>query len=742
MTAVNLIASAVYTRGFQFKEKVQLYIMALLFLVLLYTSPAGLVFYWTLNNVFSLVKNCVYKTKKPLRTAYLIFLVSILALTGVYVTKFNLSRIKTLFMEAVCAAVILIPFAIRLAKKLAGNRGSSIGETRSSARLFWLSCLAFAAFAGLALPGALISSSTVEFSAALGNRNPLGLLGLTVSQALGLFVFWPGCLYLLFSGKTRRTLAVIASASLFAGMADAWLFRGHYGTISSFLIFDNSDALKAGLAQAGASLAALAAIVAAVVFLSGEKRIRFLTPVTGIVLAALVAASVPEIPKIAREYGAYMATNPGSGERAKLEPVYHFSKTGNNVCVIMLDRAIGSYVPDVFAEDPALNASFAGFVWYPNTASFGPNTIIAAPALFGGYEYTPDAIDARADEPLVKKHNEALCAMPRFFAEAGWKTTITDMSWANYSWVPDNGIFKPWPAITATNLAGAYTAKWLDDHDLSAGISNRARLERNVLCFSLFRIMPMPARWFFYHEGDYWMPSLASSKAFKFVEKFAALDYLAGLSDFGCADNSFNIIVNDATHEPVFLQYPDYAIKEPVTDRGPDRFGNESAWKMYHSNAAALRALGRFFDAMKAAGVYDNTRIIIASDHGSDGVARKDKSAFPEYFADKSFNPATYNPLLLVKDFGTSGALATDRRFMTNADVPDLATGNGLFPAAANPFSGKPFAAGDRKNFVDIFPSNEAVPERHGKNAFLPDGKTAARRVHDDLYVESNWEKR
>ena len=32
----------------------QLYTMALFFLVFLYTSPAGLVFYWTLNNLFSL----------------------------------------------------------------------------------------------------------------------------------------------------------------------------------------------------------------------------------------------------------------------------------------------------------------------------------------------------------------------------------------------------------------------------------------------------------------------------------------------------------------------------------------------------------------------------------------------------------------------------------------------------------------------------------------------------------------
>lgn len=37
--------------------------MAVFFLFFLYESPAGLVFYWTLNNVFSLVKTIFYKLK-------------------------------------------------------------------------------------------------------------------------------------------------------------------------------------------------------------------------------------------------------------------------------------------------------------------------------------------------------------------------------------------------------------------------------------------------------------------------------------------------------------------------------------------------------------------------------------------------------------------------------------------------------------------------------------------------------
>ena len=60
MTLINVIAGAIYTKGFPLRDKVQLYGMAGLFLVLLYQSPAGLVLYWTLNNIFSLVKNIFF----------------------------------------------------------------------------------------------------------------------------------------------------------------------------------------------------------------------------------------------------------------------------------------------------------------------------------------------------------------------------------------------------------------------------------------------------------------------------------------------------------------------------------------------------------------------------------------------------------------------------------------------------------------------------------------------------------
>ena len=65
MTAINIISGVIYTKGHPLKSKIQVYGLAVVFLVLLYHSPSGLVFYWLLNNVFSLVKNIFYKLKDP-----------------------------------------------------------------------------------------------------------------------------------------------------------------------------------------------------------------------------------------------------------------------------------------------------------------------------------------------------------------------------------------------------------------------------------------------------------------------------------------------------------------------------------------------------------------------------------------------------------------------------------------------------------------------------------------------------
>src|SRR5574344_450043 len=113
MTIINIIAGAFYCKGFPVKEKLQIYIMALVFLVLLYNSPSGLVLYWTMNNVFSLVKNVFYKFKKPLRAFYFLLCGSVFFVDWYLLFMHHGFFYRRIMLVAVLTLIPLCPLLIK-----------------------------------------------------------------------------------------------------------------------------------------------------------------------------------------------------------------------------------------------------------------------------------------------------------------------------------------------------------------------------------------------------------------------------------------------------------------------------------------------------------------------------------------------------------------------------------------------------------------------------------------------------
>ena len=116
MTGLNLISSAIFLKGFPLKSKIQLYGMALFFLVFLYNSPAGLVFYWTLNNLFSLVKTIFYKIKNPRKV-----LCILLSAVGIFMIIYGGFIYEQFYMKRriimiLAGLIMLMPIAAMLLK--------------------------------------------------------------------------------------------------------------------------------------------------------------------------------------------------------------------------------------------------------------------------------------------------------------------------------------------------------------------------------------------------------------------------------------------------------------------------------------------------------------------------------------------------------------------------------------------------------------------------------------------------
>ena len=96
-----------------------------------------------------------------------------------------------------------------------------------------------------------------------------------------------------------------------------------------------------------------------------------------------------------------------------------------------------------------------------------------------------------------------------------------------------------------------------------------------------------------------------------------------------------------------------------------------------------------------------------------------------------------YNPLLMVKDFN-SKEFTTDDRFMTNADVPTLAT-NGLIDNPVNPFTGKAVNSNAKlgsKQYIIL--SREWDTSINNGNTFMESGWLS---VQGNIFDTSSWEK-
>ena len=190
MTVINCVSGAVYTKGLAIREKAQVYGMALIFLVLLYNSPSGLVLYWTMNNIFSLFKNILSNTKHSLKIVYG-FLCLCVIFIDIRFIPLGFSP-KRLFVAALCSLVFFVPLFIKLFEFCAKKFSVVIKPEHSSLnddKTFILSACILFVLTGLVIPASLIASSVQEFSFLDSYTTPLPFIYTVFIQAMGIFIF-------------------------------------------------------------------------------------------------------------------------------------------------------------------------------------------------------------------------------------------------------------------------------------------------------------------------------------------------------------------------------------------------------------------------------------------------------------------------------------------------------------------------------------------------------------------------
>jgi YidC/Oxa1 family membrane protein insertase len=727
MTVINCAAGAIYTRGLAIKDKIQLYGIALIFLLLLYNSPSGLVLYWTLNNVFSLVKNIYLKINVKNKHYIISSAISLFALLLSIYTMLIYHGDSTIKLLIVTLPIIIgilpwvTPFLIRRLQRIINSSSYTGKETlilfASSLLVIWVST-------GIFVPSMLIVSSPQEFSFIDAISSPLSFIYNSFFQALGLFVFWPFLIFLLFSDNIKKIFSLLAAVISLSVIGNLFIFSGNYGHLTGDMAFTGS--VNHSTKETAVNFLILTLIFCLVYFIYTRKNKKGISFLNIILFLALFPFSVKNIFSINNEYNKLSEYYiPEQKTNEIIEPIFNLSKTGKNVIVIMLDMAHSIFMPFIFDENPALYHNFDGFVYYSNTVTFNGWTRGGAPPIFGGYEYTPEGLNNRPEVSLAKKNNEALLLMPRLFSESGFSVTITDPPYADDNWIPDLRIYESENNVKGYITDGVYTDLWLKRNNIVLPPHSEV-LKRNILYYAIFREIPLAFRKAIYNYGQ-WCAPFSGYRMRTFLNGYSVLDFLPDLTEINNSNkNSALLMVNNTAHETLFLQAPMYEPRLTVTDYGNSRFSKE-VW--YHVNAAAINRLSDFFLFLKNNDVYDNTRIIIVSDHAGLDVSYLIKTSLP-------FHVEQFNPILFFKDFNTNGDMITDMTFMSNADVVSMAI-NGIVDNPANPFTGNSIST-ERKNnpllilIQGVKNKNENEIALNAQNTYY---------VHENIFDEKNWVK-
>ena len=742
MTLINFAASAIYINNQSLKkEKIQLFGMALIFLILLYNSPSALVLYWTCNNVFSLIKNALQKTKY---SRSIIFGTACFCgiLLAVYVLFFHHGALyKRLIVIVAVLLMLLFPLFIKLLKRVSEklrsafiNRDMAIRQTGTVV----ISAFILFLLTGVVIPSSLVASSVEEFSFIDRYASPLPFIFNTAEQAFGVFVLWGLSIYFLLSGYKKYFMTAVVTILAVCGILNTFIFPGKYGVMTVDLKFSSRDILIPSISSLLINVFVLFSAFVLTIFLLHCRKKQILQSCLIITLLALSVAGIYNISGIYRKFkqvnlqrdidwNSFAAL---TNDENIYTPIYEFSKTGKNVLIIMLDRAIPGFVPQILKEKPELHDQLSGFVFYPNTISFGAHTIYGAPPLFGGYEYAPAEINARKNETLNSKYNESLLVLPKIFLENEYKVTVTDLPMYEES---IQNVFAPFPQIKTANIMNKYTKDWMDRHPDIQPVSIRTfnLLNDRLIYFSFLKCAPLLFRHFIYNYGD-WLSAQHKNTNLTTIESYSMLDILPEITSFSDTEyNTLTMMVNDLTHEPAFLQAPDYTIPHLAsTNWGDGPFAFEDS---YHTIIAALLLLGKWFDYLKENGVYDNTRIIIVSDHGINDFSAFDGNIVLPTGECLQF----YTALLLFKDFGAEGNISIDNQFMVNADTPILAVKE-IISNPVNPFTGKALQA-KKDNGVTITSSQNFYKPQHKYGYDIGSGEWL--HVRDSIFDPQNWKK-
>lgn len=541
----------------------------------------------------------------------------------------------------------------RLFRRLATTAGQKLdGKTSSSLFIIAVACLAV--LTCWYAPASLYASDPDFFYESFG-----ALLGRLTFRGL-LFAGVCGLFFRLAHTEMKPFLAIAWAWAALGALLFAFVAAGDYGTMDEFILQDPA-LLKTRLAI----LVDMAVACAAAGIIWWTFRKNNLKTLTVLLQGAVFALCLT---------AAYQSVSASPNENASLEqatsrlPDYNdelfgFTRDGVNTLVVMLDMFTGSHVERILAMSPELKQQLDGFVWYPDTLAPGATTLLSIGALLGGEEYTPPNINKRKRGPLKDELHRAFATLPDIYGPRGYSVALADVDELVPSLFEKMCEAAPQTLLVSKALTTAYTGYWREKRGLPSPLpETRAPFMASV---GLFRAAPWTVRGHIYYDGSWLDTQTVIHNPSE--GPFALLDVLPEVANAERKTNTLKYVTSQIAHYPWRL---DEATCMPVERKGKNTVGKDRIIEEHVINErCGLLALARWFAWMQREGVYDNTQIILVSDH--DG---NDSAKFDAAFDDLRPGNVPWKPdaLLLVKQRNSRGPLRIDDRPMSSADVVPL----------------------------------------------------------------------
>jgi len=295
---------------------------------------------------------------------------------------------------------------------------------------------------------------------------------------------------------------------------------------------------------------------------------------------------------------------------------YNTVSTTKNIIILSFDSIQGDILNDTLEKNPELKKIFAGFTIYQNTASYSPRTSFSLESTMAGA-----AINGISDkqETLDKPRLH----LDEILNKNGYKASTHMGAYdGKINEIKNRHILKA-RDFKSMNTVSAYDA-------------------------ALMRVLP-------------WINS---------VNNFSIGSEDIILLEKLYADINF-------TDKPVFKFYHYLFTHGPITFDKNCAFStkNPNTWDGASGEIiCTLKHINNYIALLKKNGVYDNTMLIITSDHGSEFNIQPDTLKDKKYYGgflneNRRWSPSRYWPILLIKNFNSKGTLKENHSPVSLLDI-------------------------------------------------------------------------